>query len=217
MANTPRNKASAEANDDLTAGKSKDEDGQGNKAASGLGPTQAAFAPSNDPGGADPAVDTTAVVSDTSHDDANPKNDPSDDKVNRELSEIDRKLSDPDHITASSESPVVKDNGVDLFAASDTGPNRQGNAYGISQDAIENFKRDLNTRKDELSAELKQVEKELEDLERQIENSPKAEKIDTDNANLNILKEAKNEEDNKGNDNAPKSGEGDDNNPDKDK
>lgn len=196
--------------------KSKDKTSQGNTAASGLGPTQA-FEPDTTDGGADPSIDTEAVVSDTSHDDANPKNDPSDDKVAKEQSEIDRKLEDPSHRTSSDESPVVKDNGVDLFAASDTGPNRQGNAYGISKASIENFKRDLNTEKDELNARLKAIDKELEELESQVESSPAGDRIDTDDANLNILKEAKNEEENKSKgDDHPTTGEGDKNNPDED-
>lgn len=196
--------------------KGKDEDFQGNAAASGTGPTQA-FAPDTTPGGATPD-DAVAVISDTSNDDANPKNDPSDDKVNRELAEIDRKLNDPDHVTANSESPVVKDNGVDLFAASDTGPRRQGNAYGVSKDAIENFKKDLEDEKARLDQRHEAIEKELEELEKQVENSDVGDKIDTDNANSNILKEAANEQENKSKgDNHPKTGEGDDNNPDKDK
>lgn len=203
--------------------KSKDEDFQGNAAASGTGPTQAVFAPDKTEGGADPKIDTTAVVSDTSavvsdtsNDDANPKNDPSDDKVQRELDSTQRKLDAPDHVKEGDTPPVVADNGVDLFAASDTGPNRQGNAYGLSKDAIENFKRDLNREKDELNARLKQIDKELDEYESQVENSPKGEKIDTDNANLNILKEAAAEDENADDDDKPKSGTGDNNNPDDD-
>lgn len=215
MANKPNtNKAGAEATDDLTAGKSKDEDSQGNTAASGLGPTQAVFEGDSTPGGADPAIDTTAVISDTSNDDANPKNDPSDDKVQRELDAIQRKLDDPSHVKEGDESPVVRDNGVDLFAASDTGPNRQGNAYGMSRDAIENFKRDLENERDRLDQRHKAIEKELDELEKQVEGSPAGDKIDTDNANANILREAKNEQENKSKgDNHPQTGEGDDNNP----
>lgn len=199
----------------IQEGKSKDEDAQGNTAASGLGPTQAVFAPDTTEGGADPSIDATAVISDTSDDDANPKNDPSDDKVQRELDSIQRKLDDPSHVKEGDDPPVVQDNGVDLFAASDTGPNRQGNAYGMSKDAIENFKRDLENERDRLDQRHKAIEKELEALEKQVENSPAGDKIDTDNANANILREAVNEEENKAKgDNHPKSGEGDDNNPD---
>lgn len=192
--------------------KGKDEDFQGNAAASGTGPTQAVFVPDTTPGGADPAIDATAVISDRSNDDANPKNDPSDDKVQRELDNNARKGDDPSHVTSVDESPVVRDNGVDLFAASDTGPTRQGNAYGLSRDAIENFKRDLNNEKDELNGRLKAIDKELDKLESQVESMPAGDRIDTENANLNILREAKNEEENKAKgDDHPKTGEGDNN------
>ena len=160
--------------------KSKDEDFQGNAAASGTGPTQAntpdAFAPDTT-GDVNPD-DTTAVISDTSDDDANPKNDPSDDKVRRELEQRQRDLDDPSHVTENDVSPVVKDNGVDLFAASDTGPNRQGNAYGISKDSVENFRRDLENEKTRLNARLDQLDKELDELD-----------VPDDNTNLNIAKQ----------------------------
>lgn len=196
--------------------KGKDEDFQGNAAASGTGPTQAVFVGDDTPGGAGPD-DVTAVVSDRSDDDANPKNDPSEDKVNAELAAIDEKAHGDDQVLADRETPVVAQNGVDLFAASETGPNRQGNAYGVSKDALENFKADLVSERERNQARIDAIEREIEELEKQIEDSPKGDKIDTDNANLNILKEAKNEEENKSKgDNHPKTGEGDNNNPDKD-
>jgi hypothetical protein len=172
------------ANPDSEPNKSKDQDAQGNTAASGTGPTQAVFEGDTTPGGADPAVDTTAVVSDTSNDDANPKNDPSDDKVRRELEQNDRDGEDPSHVTHDKESPVVKDNGVDLFAASDTGPNRQGNAYGIARDSVENFKRDLEDERDRLNQRLDAIEKELDELE-----LPEG-----DTTNINIAKQREAEE-----------------------
>lgn len=157
--------------------KAKDETAQGNVAASGTGPTQAEV------------IDSGAVISDTSDDDANPKNDPSDDKVRRELEANAAKGNDPSHVTSSDESPVVRDNGVDLFAASDTGPNRQGNAYGLSRDAVENFKRDLNDEKDRLNQRLKDLDRQLDELD-----------IPDDNTNANIAAEQKAEAEGKSRD-----------------
>lgn len=113
------------------------------------------------------------------------KNDPSSDKVAREQAE--RASTHTNRPTADTDPPVVKDNLVDLFAASDTGPNRQGNAYGISRDAIDNFRRDAERRRDELNLELEALEAQLSDYESQLSDMG-------DNVNLNIAKEKAAEE-----------------------
>jgi len=176
MAETPPTRVPP-PNPDAEPNKSKDEDAQGNTAASGTGPTQAVFDGTTD-GTVNPEDVEAVVVSDTSNDDANPKNDPSDDKVRRELEQNERDGDDPSHVTHDKESPVVKDNGVDLFAASDTGPNRQGNAYGISRDSVENFKQDLEDEKARLDSRLEAIAKELDELD-----------VPDDNTNINIAKQ----------------------------
>lgn len=113
------------------------------------------------------------------------KNDPSSDKVAREQAE--RSSTHANRPTADTDPPVVKDNLVDLFAASDTGPNRQGNAYGISRDAIENFRRDAERRRDEINLELEALESQLSEYESQLSDMG-------DNVNLNIAKEKAAEE-----------------------
>lgn len=159
--------------------KAKDEDAQGNTSASGTGPTQAVPYEPDTEGTGDPN-DTTAVVSDTSDDDANPKNDPSDDKVAKEIASWDEKSNNVGDGDDNDETPVVKDNGVDLFAASDTGSNRQGNAYGISKDSVENFKADLEAERDRLNTRLEALEDELNALD-----------VPSDNENINIAEQKK--------------------------
>lgn len=171
--------------------KAKDETSQGNLAASGTGPTQAVMTEGSDPttpgahanvaaGNDDGNTDdkfvgtssggtsveaTTQVVSDTSNDDANPKNDPSDDKVNKELAQRKQDRTPVGDDPNNDDPPVVQDNGVDLFAASDTGPNRQGNAYGMSWDAIENFRRDLEAEREEAYRRIEAIDDELDALD----------------------------------------------------
>lgn len=78
-------------------------------------------------------------------------NDPSDDKVEQELNDAaekrdERKAGDPEKRTF------------------DTGPNRQGNAYGVSDDAKANFKADLEAEKDRLKARLEEIDAELKEF-----------------------------------------------------
>lgn len=69
-------------------------------------------------------------------------NDPSDDKVKRELDQVVEKTTALDNQTYDRPNRMQLENGVDYDAASDTGPARQGNAYGVSIDALLNFKRE---------------------------------------------------------------------------
>lgn len=66
-----------------------------------------------------------------------------------------------------------------LFAASDTGPNRQGNAYGPSRDDIENMIAEVESRKSGILRDAERLQAELDNLNSQLND------FDS-NVNLNI-------------------------------
>jgi hypothetical protein len=81
-------------------------------------------------------------------------NDPSDVKQEAEINQSKEKFKDRNPDSAEEED----------FGRFDTGPNRQGNAYGISDDARDNFKRDLEDEKERLERRIKEIDDEIADL-----------------------------------------------------
>lgn len=89
-------------------------------------------------------------------------NNPSQDKVDRELAKV------SEDTTKRSE----VDSG--LVEVADTGPRRQGNAYGVSRDAVENFKRDAERDLAEAEAEVERLEAVIADYEYQLSDQDAA-------------------------------------------
>lgn len=78
--------------------------------------------------------------------------------------------------TAKPQSAVgafVNDDGIDLNESADHGPNVQGNKYGVSEDALENFIADAE-------AEIEQAERRIQALRDQIENHRSEQNKDED-------------------------------------
>lgn len=68
----------------------------------------------------------------------------------------------------SAKGAFVNDEGVDLNTEADHTQNAQGNKYGLSKDALENYKRDAENAKREAEARIKELDAQIEDYDNQI-------------------------------------------------
>lgn len=68
-------------------------------------------------------------------------------------------------VTEEPRNRMIAENQVDLDALADTGPNRQGNAYGVSQTAAENFAKDFRNKAKLTRQEADRLDEQAEEWE----------------------------------------------------